>query len=349
MESDFDHVNLRYLDCFTLFKESKLQPFYLPPSISRLWSLQTLIVKGSDPSLTVTAPDEFWEMLQLRHLEIEGIRLPDPLPSDDDRLVLANLQTLIRVTNFRLSEEVCKRVSNIKELKINYIDWGLKYSPHNLRRLHKLESLSCEFSEHRRWCDVARSLTFPDSLKELSLCKSRLQWEELSTMVGSLPLLEVLNLKDNAVVGSEWNAVEGKFILLKSFTVCSCRDLVNFNADSFHFPALIDLALIDLPNMNELPSSIGKMASLRRISLGGCSAPLAASAMRMLVEQVEEFGNEELQLEVSFGPYRESLRNFEEIMREEGLSSSNLQLSNNYYSPDFQPSFEVDPEQCTVM
>lgn len=69
--TNFQQVNLRYL----AFGENISG--FLPPSISLLWNLQTLVVVGN--SGLIMAPLEIWNMSQLRHVQVEGLCLPYPL------------------------------------------------------------------------------------------------------------------------------------------------------------------------------------------------------------------------------------------------------------------------------
>ncbi|KAH6758114.1 hypothetical protein C2S52_023000 [Perilla frutescens var. hirtella] len=326
LERNLQHVNLRYLRCSIDYGDFER---YLPPSISRLWNLQTLIFEGFYEY--VIAPYEIWEMPQLRHLKFNQIFLPDPHPrhSFDQPLGLQNVQ---KVANFWLSEEICKRIPNIKELRVNYYNFERvcdepksHYSLHNLRRLHKLEVLDCSFSQEPGWRDLALSLTFPSSLKKLLLTDPHLQWEELTMMVGFLPHLHFLYL-DEVKSGPEWNPVEGGFPNLKTLYICNCPDLICWNADSSHFPVLELLFLQDLSKLDNFPSSLGEIPTLQSISLEACSVSLAMSAMRMLVEQQEEQGNDDIRLDVHFFNDLEKLKSFEEQMEEEGLRSDNLIL-----------------------
>ncbi|KAH6818136.1 hypothetical protein C2S51_001739 [Perilla frutescens var. frutescens] len=327
LEANIQHVNLRCVYGFEYMGRD------LPSSISLFWKLQTLII-GADFSSVIIAPNKIWEMIQLRHLHIfSGIDLPDPLPSDKlkraNKLVMRKLRTLWTVHNMKLSEEFCKRVPNIKELKVGYSgEVRSDYCPHNLRYLCKLESLELEMHNADRdsaWREFVLSLTFPSSLKELCLIDGGfIDWEEMTMMVGSLPHLEALRLEFNSVIGSEWTLVEGiKFPGLKSLKIDICNDLVKWNADSSNFPVLENLVLTRVPRLEELPSDIGTIPTLRSITLMGCSVSLAISAIRILVEQ-EDQGNEDLRLHVHFTHYQ--VFQLKEMMEEEGLTPNNLFL-----------------------
>ncbi|KAL0354894.1 UNVERIFIED_CONTAM: putative late blight resistance proteinR1A-3 [Sesamum radiatum] len=188
----------------------------LTSSVSLLWNLQSLIVRGRSSTVL---PCEIWEMTQLRHLKFKKIVLPDPPQQShsQDSCVLESLCTLSSLENFRLTEEVVKRVPNIKKLKIAYVNsllgWKLSnYCLENLARLTKLESLTLDVYHCQKV--PTEDFAFPHSLKKLSLRGCRLPWEDMR-IVGSLPKLEILRLYDRAFVGSVWNPSEGEFAGLK--------------------------------------------------------------------------------------------------------------------------------------
>ncbi|KAG8388623.1 hypothetical protein BUALT_Bualt02G0144700 [Buddleja alternifolia] len=277
-------------------------------SMYLLWNLQTLIIKGN--RLEIMAPSEIWKMTQLRHVELEKLCLPDP-PSLEDRqgdFVLGNLQTLLEILNFKCGEEVVKRIPNIKKLKVSYgnfsdgIKSGSRYCLINLVHLHKLESFSCDF--HSTWwkprrSDLLENLYSPHSLKKLTLCGCKLHWEDITTKVGSLPLLEVLKLV-GSFKGVDWTPVEDQFCRLKFLLINDSRDdLEYWNADNTHFPCLEQLFLRGFTKLNEIPSSIGDISTLWLIDLDNCSDTTVVSAKKILDEQ-EEFGNMDLQIRVHF-------------------------------------------------
>ncbi|XP_047947056.1 probable disease resistance protein At1g58390 isoform X2 [Salvia hispanica] len=276
----------------------------------------------------IIAPYGIWEMVQLRQIEVNMICLIDPLGLDEaNRMVMRNLYTLFKVENFRLSEEACKRIPNVRRLELSYCDevsWY--YCPRNLGCLSQLQSLALKFDGNSKWREFATNLTFASSLLSLSLIGCGVDWEELTMMVGSLPHLEKLLLRKNSVIGSVWTPVEGKFCHLKSLTINACGDLVCWNADNSHFPVLEQLHLENLCKLIEFPSGIGEIATLEDIVLKFCSASSSISAMRTLVEQ-EELGNESLQLIVCFRGNVEAVESFKKEVEEEGLTSStNLSL-----------------------
>ncbi|KAL7153264.1 hypothetical protein ABFS83_04G155200 [Erythranthe nasuta] len=321
-----DQVNTRYLayNELTYFRSFFLVK--LPSSIDVLWNLQTIIIKRE-----IKAPSEIWEMRQLRHVDIWGLNLPDPPQNGDqnhDGIVLQNLQTLMSVINFVWSEEACKRVVNLRKLNIVYGRHSKRsndYSLHNIcKYLHKLESLKCS---SYGLDNVLQKLTFPSSLKKLYLVRSKADWKDL-TVIGSLPNLEVLKIDHlSAREPAVWNPVEGEFLHLKFLLIQFC-DLVNWNADSSHFPVLEKLFLKRMDILDEIPLDIGEIPTLGLIHVCWCSESAAISAMKIAEEQ-ENACNEGLQVRVVIDG-KEKLESFQEKMKQseddEPSSTYNFQV-----------------------
>ncbi|KAH6781522.1 hypothetical protein C2S52_001731 [Perilla frutescens var. hirtella] len=320
----FEQVNMRFLHHKSVVPMVTLKDTHeLPRSISLLWNLQTLILVFDGIS---EAPPEIWKLRQLRHLEFWSITLPDP-PSNDDEFVLHNLQTLMEVENFRCSEEVCKRIPNIKKLEVCYHDLSecpSFYCLENVGRLNKLESLSFGFRVAQD--DLAQKLKFPDSIKELCLWNCWLDWDDM-TIIGCLPNLEFLKLRENSFTGEEWNPVEGEFIRLKYLEIGGSYDLKNWNADSSHFPVLDSLVVKYMPDLDEIPLSIGNIHTLRLIRVEGCGVSVAVSAMKILQEQ-EDLGYDGLQILLQFREKTE-MEDFIKLVEMEDFTCTNFKLINN--------------------
>ncbi|KAL8056776.1 hypothetical protein ABFX02_04G140500 [Erythranthe guttata] len=305
----FKLFNLRYA-CKSYSSESRTTSVGLPSSISLLWNVQTLIIRGN---VRFVAPSEIWSMQQLRHLDFAKISFRDPPLSDQQDnhhdSVLRNLQTLKGAVNLRLSEEVCERIPNVKKLKIMYFGISRSsrdYCLYNIGRLQKLESLNCCVYESQKSSDeqtsllrrdlVRNTIVFPRSLVKLTLEGCFLHWEDL-TRIGSLPHLQVLKLINDSVVGSEWNPVEGEFLKLKFLKIVNCNDLVHWNADSSHFPVLENLFVIGLKKLDEIPLAIGDIPTLRNILLNGCSESAVISVLNIGEDQ-QSLGNEILTIRI---------------------------------------------------
>ncbi|XP_073123304.1 putative late blight resistance protein homolog R1B-16 [Henckelia pumila] len=285
-------VNSRYID---LAISSHLMPWSPLESISLLWNLQSITISGyylTDEAIKL--PAEIWEMPQLRHLKTVSIDfcLPDPRSTDNQNNVLKNLQTLYTTRNLKCTDEVVGRIPNLKKLGITF-RWESRWDDsevYNLTPLRNLETfyLDGEF-------DVGKNVCFPRSLKKLTLTGCNMSWEDL-TVVGAMPQLEVLNLLYDAVIGVEWNPVEGQFLELKSLIIIK-TNLQKWIADSSHFPSLEKLQLEFVKCLEEIPLGIGEIPTLGSISVALCSESVNSSAMKIQEDQ-QNLGNSDLQVVV---------------------------------------------------
>ncbi|KAH6812636.1 hypothetical protein C2S51_021654 [Perilla frutescens var. frutescens] len=306
-------VNLRYV----LVGNIHQNPISASP-LHLLWNLQTLIIKGKFDKEGFTAAVEFWNMPHLRHVIVKPyLYLSDPPSRNlnmEDEIVLANLQTLTNVRNFKCGQEVVKRIPNVKKLMVNVIELDDDCSDlSNLEQLHKLESFVYD-------CIVPVNLTFPHSLKKLSLdIAFSHHWEDMLEKIGSLPLLQKLILWHGCFRTHTWETVEGQFPSLEVLKLRSCWNLFYLMSESSHFPRLERLVLDNLFDLKEIPSGIGEIQTLQSIVLKFCSQSLVISAKRMQEEQEELYG-EEVALRVRVKLYPEAY----EAMR--GLAAPNFEL-----------------------
>lgn len=261
-------------------------------SISLLWNLQTLHIYNSSQE-PIFLPPEIWCLPHLRHLAFKKCVLPDPPCGHIDKHdshILENLQSLLIVLYFRRTDEVCKRLPNLKDLAVLYdplspgVEWPF-FRLHNLVHLHKLESLYFEAYNPIS----SKYLSFPLSLKELTLSRCRLPWEDM-TVVGSLPNLEVLELLSYAFEGQTWLCPieEVQFVKLKALMIWE-TDLLYWRADKTRFPILEHLILKRL-NLEEFPENFGEHPTLEKIEAFYCSDSTNDWAEQIREEQ-ESFGN----------------------------------------------------------
>ncbi|KAL0440928.1 UNVERIFIED_CONTAM: putative late blight resistance proteinR1B-16 [Sesamum radiatum] len=286
VDIEFLHpTKLRYLN---INNEIRLN-YESPSTISLLWNLQTLTLRLP---YRVDLPSEIWDMPQLRHLISCGLAaLPHPVATQDS-MIMENLQTLADFRDFRCTMDVLDRVPNLKKLGIFQIEKDI-VGLNNLARLHKLESLSVVEKDLSL---LANMITFRISLKKLTLSTCCIPWEEMKVFGSVLPNLEKLKLYHNAFKGAEWSPVEGQFPRLKVLIIWK-NDLVWWRAEDIHFPYLERLVLDEMHSLEEIPSGIGDIPTLRSIHLKSCSGSSVNSARQILEEQ-QSFGNETLQLYV---------------------------------------------------
>lgn len=234
----------------------------------------------------ISMPSETWEMTELRHLKAWGIDLPD-IPDvqgeGTNRYILKGIQTLSKIINFRCTQEIVTRIPNLKTLRIEYYDDVGRSSQYvnNLVYLSKLESLHCEFdfgmNDH-----ILRNLAFPLSLKQLVLMGCHIPWEQI-TIIGILPELEVLKLKDGATKGKFWKTNDGEFEQLK-FLLIKYSDIVKWKTEADHFPSIQHLILEDCHALKGIPFEIGEIPTLEIVELVLCSDAAESSAKEMFGE-----------------------------------------------------------------
>ncbi|KAL0318434.1 UNVERIFIED_CONTAM: putative late blight resistance proteinR1B-16 [Sesamum angustifolium] len=286
-------TSLRYLE--VIFNDLE---FLSPSAIALLWNL---VAFSFFP--TILLPSEIWGMPQLRHfLGLAQFILPDQEVSQDS-VIMENLQTVSNIRNFRCTREVLEIIPNLKQLGISFqgrngeTKWGL-YHLHNLVRLHHLESLSIKADNL-----PLEELTFPTSLKELCLEGRVIPSKKARTICSALPNLETLKLRlFNAYKGNGWDQFEGEFPRLKALEI-SRSGLKTWNTENIHFPNLESLFLSYLLRLEEIPTDIGDIPTLRSIHVELCNDFLIESAKQMVEEQYEN-GNESLQLYINKVKYQ---------------------------------------------
>ncbi|KAL2493690.1 putative disease resistance protein [Forsythia ovata] len=273
----------------------------LPASISKLCNLQTLIIyRGHIKPRIATIPSEIWKMPWLRHLLLDRSILACP-SGVNKSVILQSLQTLSQITNFRCNKEVLEMIPNLKKLVISYYhDSQTKWSSYcfeNLVHLQQLEDLKCLFIAKSYYmtflCPLPVNLAFPPKLKKLTLSGCGISWKNM-TIVGSLPNLEVLKLKDHAFEGPVWETNEGEFCKLK-FLLIERTHLENWKASKTHFPSLQCLSLRYCYKLVEIPSGIGEIPTLQVIRLYEC-CPSAVISAELIQEEQQSFGNDVLQV-----------------------------------------------------
>ncbi|XP_057801548.1 putative late blight resistance protein homolog R1C-3 [Salvia miltiorrhiza] len=278
-ENVFQMANLRY------FSARFRVGFQIPSSISLLWNLHTLIVScWSKP----TVPLEIWKMHQLKHVDVRGgMYLSDPRRGHSD-VMMENLETLKGVIDFNLNEEVVRRIPNIKKLGISYKDKVMERVKclSYLQCLSKLESLTC--SIYNGCEEYLQSISFPHSLKKLYLNCGNFHLEEILEKIGSLPLLEKLELRYGQFATRRWEIVEGQFPSLKYLRLYGCGDMECWTLEGYCLPCLEQLHLRDMESLEEFPSEIGEIPTLKSIRLWDCSESMAVS-LKKIVEEQEEF------------------------------------------------------------
>lgn len=261
----------------------------LHPQISSLQNLETIVHKDNHSNGNSCLPVEIWMMPHLRHLHVPTTCLPSP-PSEINN---STLQTLMEVINMSFGIQVINKIKELKKLSISY-DTRLKsfggwevHQLENLVQLNQMEKLTMSVKHSGAPSGILypTNLDFPKSLKKLSLSGCRLPWERL-TIVGALPNLEVLKLRNNAGQGEEWEPIEEQYSNLKLLELMEL-DLIRWRADETNFPRLQCLIVKSCHELEEIPVGIGDIQTLERIELVGCHPPVVTSVKNIKLEQDE--------------------------------------------------------------
>ncbi|CAL5428096.1 unnamed protein product [Camellia sinensis] len=143
-------------------------------------------------------------------------------------------------------------------------------------------------------------IKFPSNLNKLTLKKTYLGWDEMSTLSKLLPNLECLKLLEKACNGQSWETSRDfsglKFLKLASLNI------VWWNASSNHFPSLQQLVISKCHCLAKIPSEIGYIPTLQVIEVDLCNSSLANSA-REIKEEQESLGNNWLQIIQSYNQF----------------------------------------------
>lgn len=299
----YDLIYLTYL-------AFKIPTSIVPPAISKLQNLQTLIIYRFE----VLLPVEIWSLRQLRHL-IAFSFLPLPIP-EGATSPLENLETISMVMNFICNDKIVEMMSNTKKLRISLSDEGMSYENFdeerkkliegfqldNLVHLCQLEKFKLEFKLDK-YRDTYLSYgrrhlnpIFPPSLKKLTLCGWEIRSEEMS-IIGSLPNLQVLKLRNYLNRGYRWETIEGEFgelrlLLIEQDIMRSQGRWWSWKTESSHFPKLECLILYNCPHLFEIPSEIGDIPTLKLIEV---DMPLLRWAQK-IEEKQRQSGNDSFQV-----------------------------------------------------
>ncbi|KAK4383495.1 hypothetical protein Sango_2769500 [Sesamum angolense] len=162
----------------------------------------------------------------------------------------------------------------------------------------KLDTLKCEFisKDDGVGKHLPLKLALPLNLRKLTLQGCTISWENMS-VIGSLPNLEVLKLRNFEFEGSVWEPNEGEFTKLK-YLLIHISSLEQWHADYTHFPQLQHLCLSFCSMLEAIPPEFGDIASLETIELYTCSSSVVDSAM-LIQEDQQNLGNEGFRVRVT--------------------------------------------------
>ncbi|KAK4400120.1 putative late blight resistance proteinR1A-10 [Sesamum angolense] len=298
-------VHLRFVALFGNFK-------ILPATISKLWNLQTIIVRTTCRELNILA--DIWKMLQLRHLHASGISFLNGPPSQtrknyEDPFVRRNILTISTISPDSCTENIIARTPNLRKLGIRgklitlVEEKGGSTMFDIVAKLDHLESLKLlndAFPLDPSRCIIPGlppSYKFPPNLKKITLSDTLLDWDHMSTL-GMLPNLEVLKLKDYAFKGSRWEPLDGGFRLLRVLKI-GRTDLIWWEASGHHFPRLQHVVFRHCSSLEAIPSGLAEVSALQNMELHW-PKPTAAHSARLIQRQKLKMQQELGQLNTAF-------------------------------------------------
>lgn len=275
-------VHLRYV---TL----SLNGDVLPGAISRLQNVQTLIVHTTSRTLTIEV--NILEMAELRHFETDAsatLSKKSEASQRDDRL-----QTLYGVSPESCTEEFFNKLPNLKKVGICGKLALLRTDGKNdlLSKLVKVEKLKLlnqekaggkkrmllkwkKSSKHEAKLSsmILQPSRFPPSLRSLTLSATFLDWKHIS-ILGSLPELKELKLKDNAFHGDKWDVNGTGFPNLQTLKIESLH-FKQWQCSSAHFPQLRRLMLSECKQLKEIPIALADIPTFQELHFpeaNGCA------------------------------------------------------------------------------
>ncbi|KAJ0430166.1 putative P-loop containing nucleoside triphosphate hydrolase, leucine-rich repeat domain superfamily [Helianthus annuus] len=274
-------VHLRYLRICHSSKK-------FPSSICYLWNLQTLIYFTKD-SDTVVIPGNISDMVNLRHLcsyrPFPGFRVKtsfylQSIEKPMNLQAISNVELGDGVDNFQ------KCFPYIKELTCT--TYSVEQNDFkSLTYLEKLD-LTCRG-------EIKNPITFPTTLKRLTIRGCDLPWSDMS-IIQSLPNLQVLKLGRISFSGTCWNTAEHVFPQLK-FLRLEGLNIKLWEAYSRSFPCLKHLEVIRCYNLEEIPLEIGDIPTLELIIINKCRQCVGES-VRRIQEGQRDLGNYDLKINV---------------------------------------------------
>ncbi|KAL7114933.1 hypothetical protein ACP275_04G152000 [Erythranthe tilingii] len=295
---------LRVLDAFTVyfieFPDVILQLIHLsylsltyngklPSKLSNLEKLQVLIVRQHPKIIflgTSILPDEIWGMTHLRHLLFTESDLPK-IPSQRNSILLANLQTLSNVSAASCTKEVLENMPNLTKLAM----WTESPGPVGLYLDQVKKLVSFKFTVlkpiPKKKVEFMPELYFPPTLVKLRLSGCSLPWEVM-TVIGQLPFLEVLKLREIAFEGGNWSPKKREFVQLK-FLLLEYLDLKKWEADHTHFRNLERLIMRHCYELEKIPEKFVNLGCLELIELVDCS-PGAVNSAEEVKESLKKRG-----------------------------------------------------------
>ncbi|XP_070011446.1 uncharacterized protein [Nicotiana sylvestris] len=179
-----------------------------------------------------------------------------------------------KIGDFVLKKDIFEGIKKVKKLKIasKVEEFHIETGWHNnLKYLEELEALNVEVPLYRDYepCLINPSPgSFPPNLKKLTLSGTRIPWNCMKVF-SKLLNLEVLELKDDAFSGDEWEITETGFPKLK-FLLLECLFLKYWTATDDYFQCLERVYIRKCRHLQEIPEGFADSVTLQLIELHKC-------------------------------------------------------------------------------
>ncbi|KAL2553273.1 putative late blight resistance protein-like protein R1A-3 [Forsythia ovata] len=258
----------------------------IPSSIASFTNLEFLFVDNKE---VVEIPAIFSNMVKLRHVRFSGgAQFSESLriqATKDENFQMHCLQTLSSIfINDENDEKTLRFLPNLRTLKCRItVFWDSsenRYRYPAFSFLDRLESLSASFRPSYVSDDISREvIDLQRHLRKLTLRNFDLSWKQMN-IIGMLPKLEVLKLRDDTIEGKKWDTREDEFQRLR-YLELDIVQIEHWNASSDHFPRLEQLVLRSCQNF-EIPFHLGDIRTLKKIEVYGCAKSVERSASQIL-------------------------------------------------------------------
>nr|Q6L3Z0.1 RecName: Full=Putative late blight resistance protein homolog R1B-13 [Solanum demissum]AAT38785.1 Putative late blight resistance protein, identical [Solanum demissum] len=298
---DFIPTELPYLRYFSAL----IHQNSIPSSISNLWNLETLILKGTSAK-TLLLPSTVWDMVKLGYLYIPNFSPENKKALLENSPKLDDLETLSNPYFARVedAELMLRKTPNLRKLicEVECLEYPHQY--HVLNFPVQLEIL--KFYRSKASKTIPFCISAPN-LKYLKLSGYYLDSQYLSETVDHLKHLEVLKLY-NVEFGDyrEWEVSNGKFPQLKILKLENLSLMKWIVADDA-FPILEQLVLHDCRDLMEIPSCFMDILSLKYIEVDMSNKSVVKSAKNIEETQVEDNQNTNFKLVIIKVHYWEKL------------------------------------------
>lgn len=250
----------------------------MPLWISNLSNLEVLLVitVGSGTILPMT----IWNMPRLKHVHVEPVASFDGrIPQTSTNICCIETLATVSLTN-ELVDYMVKKASRLRKLKCHCKE-PLKLKLDALQ----LETLSVN--------GKILNFTLPATLTKLTLSDVLLPQSEASN-IGRLPNLVVLKFEHRAFQQEKWDIEDEEFLNLKVLKLRSLK-ITAWNASDESLPNLEHLLIENCFNLQEIPSMVGDILTLKMVETKRCGESLEKS-VKDIQEVQEGYGNAELKV-----------------------------------------------------